>query len=281
MLFPIFATILEGLVAAWGFVRAKPGMTIAVLCGYAVAAALGASGYLRLPIPFWLSGMLMTWLLALVLMLCLSSVWTAIYRFAVLGDVSRRFWQIDVRTRRVALMLSILAFISLLGALPFALALDVIPRVGLRRFAVLGAVGFAALVKAGSFWLLGRLAISGAMAATGSKPQAMDTSFAYTQAGAVPVLLTMFTVYLPSILLSGGFIAAIRVLEPRAGSGAALTLDILSTTLATLASAMTDFTWAAVSAKMALRLVKAQRARAAEAAKRAREEKDARRREAD
>ena len=274
MMFPIFGTIGEGLGAAARFVRAKPGMTFGVLGGYTIAAAIGSVGIIRLPLPFWLAGMLLTWTIALLLMLGLAPIWTALYRFAVLGDVSRRYWQIDVRTRRVALMLAVLAFISLLGALPFALALDVIPRVGLRRFAVLGAVGFAALVKAGSFWLLGRLAISGAMAATGSKPQAMDTSFAYTQGAAIPVLTTMLLVYLPSILLSGGFIATIRMAELRPGSGASMVLDLVSTSMSTLASAMTDFVWVAVSAKLALRLVKAQRVRAAEEAKRAREQRD-------
>lgn len=270
-LFPIFETIGEGLKSAAGFIRVRPGMFLGVLGGYGIAAAVGASGILHLPLPFWLSGLLMTWLTALLLMLALAPVWTALFRFAVLGDRDRRYLQWDVRTRRVALMMAILAFISLLGAIPFALGLDIIPRVGLRRFAVIGAVSFAALVKVGSFWLLGRLAISGAMAATGSKPQAMDTSFAYTRWAAVPVLTTMFLVYLPNLLVSGGFISSFRLLELRAGSGAALTLDIVSTTFSTLISALTDLAWVAVSGKMAMRLVKAQRVRAAEEAKRARE----------
>ncbi|MCX7383667.1 MAG: hypothetical protein NT133_20135 [Alphaproteobacteria bacterium] len=281
MLFPIFGTVGEGLKAAGGFVAARPGMFAGVIGGYGIAAAFGASGILHLPLPFWLSGLLMTWLIALLLMLGLAPIWTALYRFAVLGDRDRRYLQWDVRTRRVALMLAVLAFISLLGAVPFALGLDIIPRVGLQRFAVLGAVSFAALVKAGSFWLLGRLAISGPMAATGSKPEAMDTSFAYTRWAAVPVLATMLLVYLPNLVISGGFISSFRLLELRAGSGAALALDIISTSVATLVSALTDFVWVAVSGKMALRLVKAQRVRAAEEAKRAREEKDGRRRDDD
>ena len=271
-LFPIFPTIGEGLKSALSFVRVRPGMFVGVLGGYGLAAATGASGLLRLPLPFWLSGLLVTWLTALLLTLVVAPVWTAIYRFAVLGDRERRYWQWDVRTRRVAMMLAILAVISLLGAVPFALGLDIIPRVGLRRFAVFGAVSFAALVKAGSFWLIGRLAIAGAMAATGSKPQAMDTSFAYTRWAAVPVLTTMFLVYLPNLVVSGGFISSFNLLDLRAGSGAAMVLDILSTSLSTLVSALTDFAWVAVSGKLALRLVKAQRLRAAEEAKRAREE---------
>jgi hypothetical protein len=274
MIFPVLATIAEGLTAAWTFLRHYRWQSLGLFVAYLASGALGASGVVHFPLPTWLSGMLSTWLLSLLVTVVLAPVWTALFRFAVIGDRGRSYRQWDVRTRRVLGAMAVLAVVSLLGAVPFALGLDILPRMGPRRVVALGAISFAALVKLGAFWLNARLAIAPAMAAAGTKPQALDTSFAYTRRGAFGVLVTGLVVYLPVICITASFMLATKLFDFTPGSGEAIAFAIANVTVSTLMAGGTDLVWGAVCGRMALTLVKAQRARAAAAAKRAKEGRD-------
>ena len=273
-MFPIFGIIGEGLKAGFGFARAYPWHVVAIYGVSLTMACIGASGIIRLPLPLWLSGLLITWLLTVFTALILAPVWTALYRFAVLGDRSRSIREFDRRTLRVAMVMLVLAFVSLLGAVPFALGLDILPLIGARRLVFFGAITFAALVKLGGFWLNARLAIAPAMAAAGAKPQALDTSFAYTRWASIPVLATFFVIYVPHLTISAALIAMPSMLDIRPGSPPAIGLFAVNILLSTVLSATTDLVWGGVIGRLAVKLVKVQRARAAEAARRARDGRD-------
>ena len=135
-MFPILGTVDEGLSAALGFVRAYRGLCVIFMLTYLAAAGVGISGWVELPLPLWLSGLALTWGLGAIGLLILAPVWTALFRFTVLGDSARRYWQFDSRTRRVALVQFIMAVVMLIGATPFALGLDVLPLVAGRRLIV-------------------------------------------------------------------------------------------------------------------------------------------------
>ncbi len=273
-MFPIFNTIEEGGRAAAGFVRRYRWMALGFFAAYFAAAAIGVSGIVRLPMPLWLASLLVTWGLGAVAMVAMAPIWTALYRFAVLGDATRQYRQFDTRTLRVAGVMAVMSVIMLLGAVPFALGLDILPRVGPRRLVVLGAVAFAFMVKLGSFWLNARLVIAPAMAAAGSRPQALDTSFVYTRWSSFKVLFTLLLVYFPLLSVSACFIAGNSILEMIPGSPQDLAFATLNVVLTTALSATTDLVWGGVCGRMALKLVKAHRAKAAEATRRAKERRD-------
>ncbi len=269
-MFPVFAAIGEGLKVALGFVRAYRLFALAIFA----LALLGSlvKGYVRLPLPGVMAQPTTVWLVDTLVLLLLVPAWVAVYRFAILGDTGRGWWPLDMRVRRVALTLLALSGVTLLGVLPFALALDVLPRMGPRRLVAIGAIAMAVMVRLGAWWLAARLAIAPAMAATGTKPQALDVSFGYTKRNALRILFTRFVIYLP--LFAG--IGAMELLAPTfAGSPRqALFFAIASVTFTTLLTAATELVDGAVFARVAVTLVKAQRARAADLARRAREGKD-------
>jgi hypothetical protein len=269
MMFSIPSVIGEGFKAARGYADAYKAQAAGFVGANLAFAAIGASGLIHLPLPVWLGGLLITWGLGVLLTLVLAPCWTALYRFAVLGDRSRGYRMIDVRTRRVAGTMVAMAFISLLGAIPFALALDVLPHMATRRLVGLGAVGFAALVKYGAFWLNARLGIAPAMAAAGTKPAAMDTSFAYTRWASFPMLIALLLVYLPVLVISGAFVWVDNTFAFHPGSLRAVLMVSANVLVSTILITVTDIVWGGVSGRIAVALVKAQRARAAEARRRA------------
>ena len=235
---------------------------------YIVGATLGASGIVWLPLPAWLGGQLSSWLVNALIMLLLAPVWVAVYRFSVL-DVTDRGWrQVDLRTRRVALTMLVLSLVSLIGAVPFALGLDVLPQMRAGRRLLLLAVAVAVTVKLAAWWLGARLAIAPAMAATGTNPSALDTSFTYTKGSVFRVLATRLAVHLPLLVIVGGLTQLDREFGPfemAKGSLIGIVLMLLSASMA----AVTDLVDAAVMGRVALRLVRAHRARAAERERRA------------
>jgi hypothetical protein len=165
----------------------------------------------------------------------------------------------------------VLSVIGLLGTIPFALGLDVLGRMPMRRIVALGAVAFAFLVRLGAWWLNARLVIAPAMAASGTRPQAFDIAFGYTK-GAVPrIWLTLFLVYLPLFAILAANALLERLIAPLPGTDAARVLGTGSVVLAAIASIAGDLLWGATTGRMAVALVRAQRKRAAKAARRARE----------
>ena len=265
-MFPVLATIDEGWTAATGFIRAYPRQSLGFLLVYLAAAGIGMSGTIEIPLPPWLAGLALTWGLGVAGLLILAPVWTALYRFAVLGDRSRRYLQFDVRTRRVAGIMLIMAIVTLVGATPFALGLDIMPLVSRRRLLVVMVVGFAFMAKFGGFWLNARLAIAPAMGATGTRPETLDTSWAYTSRASFRIMAMLFLVYLPMLSVAVFFFIALAVLQFKPGSTGAMVLTATNVIVTTILAAATDLTWGAVSARLAPTLVKIHRQRAADLA---------------
>lgn len=269
-MFPIFGSIAEGLKVALRYGRAYP-LFAAAIFGAALLGAL-LKGYVRLPLPGVMAQPTTVWLVDTLVILLLAPAWVAVYRFAILNDTDRAWWPLDMRVRRVALTMLALSAVTLIGVLPFALALDVLPRMGPRRLVALAAIGMAVLVRIGSWWLSARLAIAPAMAATGTKPQALDVSFGYTRRNTMRILFTRLMIYLPLFAVIG----LTEMIGPGfAGSPRqALFFGVLSVTFTTLLTAATELVDGAVFARVAVALVKGQRARAADLARKAREGKD-------
>lgn len=274
-MFRILGTIDEGASAAIGFAKAYPGQTAGFVLAYLAAAGLGVSGWISLPLPLWLSGLVLTWGLGTIALLLLAPVWTAIFRFTVLGDRSRRYVQFDVRTRRVAAVQFVMAMVMLVGAVPFALGLDVLPLVVGRRLIVGIIVLIAFFMKYVAFWLNARLAIAPAMAATGTRTQSMDTSWAYTRWASVKILVMLLLVFVPTLCVSGFFLILAVLLRFQPGSTGALVLTAATVIGTTLAAAFADFLWGTVSGRLAVQLVKANRQRAADLAKEQLDDRDA------
>ncbi len=237
---------------------------------YAMGAALGASGVVHLPLPIWLGGQISGWLIGALTMVLLAPVWAGVYRFAILKDTERSWRQVDVRSRRVAGAMLVLAVVGLIGAVPFALALDVLPQIRAGKRLVLVAVGFAAVVKIAGWWLAARLAIAPAMAATGTKPQALDTSFTYTGGAVFRILAVKLLVQLPKLSVIGGLALLADVPGMSGPPGSVSLLGITTVVIGTCFAAATDLFDAAVMGRVALPLVKGHHARMAEKAKRAR-----------
>ncbi len=266
-MFPILSTIDEGWTAAVGFMRAYPRQSLLFVLVYLGAAGVGVGNFVVLPLPVWLAGLALTWGLGVTGLILLAPVWTALYRYAVLGDRNRRYWQFDVRLWRVLVVMVVMALIMLIGAVPFALGLDVLQLLGGRRMFVAGIVGFAFTVKALAFWLNARLAIAPAMGATGTRPQAMDTSWAYTRWASAKILVMLLLVYLP-MLCASAFFAILAVLFHAApGSTGAMVLTVANVVTTTLVSALTDLVWGAITGRLALKLVQAYRQRTVDLAK--------------
>jgi hypothetical protein len=269
-MFPVFGSIGEGLRIALRFARAYWLFTLAMFVLAGVGAV--AKGMFRLPLPMVMAQPSTVWVVDTVVLLLLVPAWTALYRFAILNDTGRGWWPPDMRMRRVALSLLALAVVALLGVLPLALALDVLPRMGPRRLVALAAIALAVLARLGSWWLAARLAIAPAMAATGTKPQALDVSFGYTRRNAFRILVTRLIIYLPLFAVIG--LLELAGQHFAIGPRGVLLHGIASVAITTLLTTATEIVDGAVFARVAVVLVKAQRARASEQARRAREGKD-------
>ena len=269
-MFPVFKSIGEGAQTALGYVRAYPWHAAGLLGLYAASAALGGSGLIRLPLPIWLGGQISGWLIGALTMLLLAPVWVGVYRFAILKDTGRSWRQVDVRSRRVAGAMLLLAVVGLIGAVPFALALDVLPQIQAGKRLVLVAVAFAVVVKIAGWWLAARLAIAPAMAATGTKPQALDTSFTYTGGAVFRILTVKLLVQLPKLSVIGGLALLADLPGISEPPGSVLLVGIVTAVIGSCFYAATDLLDAAVMGRVALPLVNGYRARMAEKAKRAR-----------
>ncbi len=263
-MFSILVTIDEGWMAAVGFLRAYRRQSVIFLVVYLAAAGIGLSNWVHLPLPVWLSGLVLTWGLGAIGLVVLAPVWTSVYRFAVLGDGNRRYWQFDTRTWRVLVVMLIMATVMLVGAIPFAIGLDVLPALGVRRLFVAIVVVIAFAVKYLAFWLNARLGIAPAMAAAGTRQQAMDTSWTYTRRASLRVLGMMLLIYLPMLCIAASFVALAVLFRFPPGSTGAMVLTAMNALMTTMVSAATDLVWAAVTGRLALKLVKAYRQRAAE-----------------
>lgn len=268
---PILDIILEGIGSVWRYTRAHPGHVAAIFLVFIAKGLIGGAGGLTLPLPPWLSGLMLLWLLDVVSFAVLAPVWTAIYRHGVLGDLSRTPFEWDIRTRRVLLAGVIMAGITLLGAIPFALGLDLLPRLGTRRAVAFGAIAFACLVKIGAFWLNARLAIAPAMGAAGAKPQFLDTAFSNSRHSAASILMAMFVVYLPLLGVVGLLMFASVLISPMPGTTEFTVLKFANAGASILFGAGTELVWAGVTARFAPALIRFQRDRAK---RRARDDED-------
>jgi hypothetical protein len=143
----------------------------------------------------------------------------------------------------------------------------VLPVLGVRRLFVVIVVGIAFVVKFLAFWLTARLAIAPAMAAAGTRAQAMDTSWDYTRWTALRILAMLLLVYLPMLCISASFVVLAFVFKLAPESTEATVLIAINVVLTTTASVATDVVWAAITGRLALRLVKAHRKRTAEMSK--------------
>jgi len=257
----VFATIDDGLRIVPRFLRAYPWQSLGFLIVYAVTSAASASGLLHLPLPAWMAGQMSVWLFGTLGTLLLAPVWTALYRFAILNDTDRCWWQPDFRTRRVAGVLTALAVVGLIGAAPFAAGLDILPRLGARRMMVIAAVGVAVAVRLGAIWLSTRLAIAPAMAATGTKSEALDISFDYTGGATMRVFAIRTLVYLPLIVTMGAFALALQMFQVGLPVDQVNMLTIANVIVSTLFTACTELIDGAVMARTAVALVRAHRAR--------------------
>ena len=251
-MFPIAQMVMEGVRAVPKFARAYPRQTIAAALIYAAIAGVSALVLPQLPIAFLASGHFKTWLGTLLALVLMAPIWTSVYRFVILGDTAHRYWPPDMRSRRVLTVLAILSVITLIGGLPFVFVVDLLPRLTVRRLVSVGIVGGALLVKLVFLWLTLRLAIAAAMAATGTRPNAMDTSFGYTSGAVMRILATKILVSLPLIVSVGLFMLAGRLVN---AENAVMTHPV-TLGVVTALTAATDFVEAATFSLIARRLAR-------------------------
>jgi hypothetical protein len=248
---PVFETVYAGVMATIQFVKAYPRLLIFAALVYAGSAALSILLLPRLHLAGSIEPYLVSWFASLPGVVVLAPVWTALNRFVILGDRNRRILDVDLRVRRVLVVLLALSFIAMLGGAPFALIFDFPSRLIRRRTLAWGIIGVAGLIKLAERWLSFRLAIAPAMAAAGTRKRPLDTAFAYTGGAVFRITGVKLVIYLP-------LFAMIATLKLTGGLAGGLQTALLAppaiVSIVTVLAACTELVDAATMARIALRL---------------------------
>ena len=236
-MFPVVQTIRAGILATNGFARNYPRQTIAAVAIYAASAAILVLVPPGPHLGFFVGGEIRTWVGSMLALFLLAPVWTSLCRFVILGDTERRYWPPDRRDRRVLTVLIILSAIAMTGSLPFVVFVDTLQRLTISSSWIAGMLACVVMARLLFMWLALRLSIAPAMGAAGTRPNALDTSFAYTRRAVPRLFAAKALVYLPLIVLAG----LLMLLSPLTGTGLALLAHPATVALMTAANAATDF----------------------------------------
>jgi hypothetical protein len=198
-----------------------------------------------------------SWLAALPLLVLLAPFWTALHRFIIVKDDSRRYFVWDMRMRRVLLVTFVLSFVSMLGGMSLVFGIAAVSRLGGRRLVILGVLAASFLARVATWWLSCRLSIAPPLAAAGTRPNALDTAFAYTPGVVLRILGVQLVIYLPLFALIGGTMLMEHI-APRLQANF-LFRPALGVAVAAI-TACAEFVEGAAMALIAVKLVNARRA---------------------
>ncbi|MDE2197579.1 MAG: hypothetical protein KGJ41_01045 [Rhodospirillales bacterium] len=255
MMVPVFETVQDAGIVTWRFVRTRGRLALAAAVIYGAGAALATWGLPLLGLQGWILPQLLSWAGTLPALLLLAPIWAVFNRFVVLGEKTRGYLPIDVRVRRVLLVLFLLSLITALGGVPVSAALQFAPRVS--RIASLGMLAAAGLGKLVVLWLTLRLAITPALAAAGTRKNPFEPAFAYSAGAVWPILWVRLLVYLPLLALVG----TLMVLGGTTLTGQAAVLSHpAAVVIVTAFTAVSDFVDTAAMALIARRLAVPRRA---------------------
>ena len=251
-----FQTVKDAIAASARFVRVYPLMSVVAAVVYTASALFSIRFLAPLAPHNWTGSQVLSWVGSVPQIVFLAPVWTALLRFVILKDGSRRYWPWDTRVRRVMLVTLILSAILTAGGVLFALSLDVLPHFAMRLLFARGAVVLALCAKLASWWLVMRLAIAPALAAAGTRPYPLDTSLSFTRRWFFTIFSVKFIIYAPLFALIGGLMAL-------GGLGADLQTLLLARPLVvaavTLVTALAELIDNAAMALVAVRIVRARK----------------------
>jgi len=245
-----------GVTALIGFARVYPWTLGAAVLSYAAFSGLLAAYLSGVRLYGWTGTYLVAWAGTLPQTILLAPVWTALLRFIILREQSRRYAQWDHRFRRVLLVMVVMSAVMMIGGLLFALTLDLLPRFPMRLLYARGILLSAFCAKFVSWWLVMRLAIAPAMAAAGTRKYPLDTAYVFTRGWLWTIFGTKLIIYGPLFVLNGVLMF---------GNGAGLNLQanlIARPTVAaflTLVTALVELIDAGAMGLIAVRVVQARK----------------------